>query len=498
MENKYGLSLIVPIGIENDENIQALHRLESLIVLYNHSKLNNTELIVSECGSNIYFKEEIKNLCLKYKVIYISANKNLFLSGLARNNGSLIAKYKFLGFVDIDLRFSTNLFIKIFSKIKQLHMNNKKNIFFSIPVFYLNKDFSVKLLNSKDFDYKINNLANEYFNHNDKTKVEYYSHVSSFIVVSKHHFYSIGGNDLDYKGHGFEDFDLLYRLIYEEGIIPKPTNHLVDKRTWDFNSYDGLRAYFAIKSIYNNCLNDNIYTVHLWHERPKNTSFYKKNNNRIIYKNKFNNFDLSGKHPKPLSFRKNNCIFCGDEVEIKKLKDLLPFLGNIELYSNNQEYNLDNYFCFIYPIKEKYKKIYNKCKNIKEFNYYEIQENDIFFNVYLNKKEILKAYFFNNKSNKIFYKFSLKNNIINYSKVINKNISLKLINKIKNIKYMNTNKKINLTKKCNEIHISNLIISKHINSIKANKIKIIFNRFRKNPYYFLKKLFKGNTHETHI
>ncbi|MBZ7986290.1 hypothetical protein AVANS14531_08055 [Campylobacter sp. Cr9] len=490
MENKYGLSLIVPIGIENDENIQALHRLESLIVLYNNSKLNNTELIVSECGSNIYFKEEIKKLCHKYGVTYTSVNENLFLSGLARNHGSLIAKYKFLGFIDIDLRFSTNLFMKIFSKIKQLQMNKKKNIFFTIPVFYLNKDFSVRLLNSENSDYEINNLANEYFNHNDKTKVEYYSHVSSFIVVNKHHFYSIGGNDLDYKGHGFEDFDLLYRLIYEEGIIPKPTNHLIDKRTWNFNSYDGLRSYFAIKSIYNDCLNDNIYTVHLWHERQKNTSFYKKNNNRIIYKSKFNNFDLSGKHPKPLSFRENNCIFFGEKNEIKNLKDILPFIGNIKLYNENQEYDLNNDFCFIHPIKDKYKEIYCKYKNIQKINYYEIKEKNNFYNISFNNKEILKVYFLNHNNIKIFYKFLFENNALNYSTKMNKKISINLINKIKNIKYVNKNKKINLKNTSNIIHISNIIISRYIDSIKTSKIKIIFNRFRKNPYYFFKKIFK--------
>lgn len=171
------------------------------------------------------------------------------------------------------------------------------------------------------------------------------------------------------------------------------------------------------------------------------------------------------------------------------MKDILPFIGNIKLYNENQKYDLNNDFCFIHPIKDKYKKNYYECKNIQKVNCYEIKEKINFYNISLNNKEILKAYFLNYNSIKIFYKFLFENNALNYSTTMNKKISISLINKIKNIKYVN--KKTNLKNTNNEIHISNIIISRHINSIKTSKIKIIFNRFRKNPYYFLKNFLKG-------
>lgn len=501
MHNNYGLSLIVPIGIENDENKQALFRLENLILLYLESKLHNTELIISECGSSGFYKTLIFELCSKYKITYNTCNEQIFLSGHARNQGALIAKYSYLGFIDIDLRFSTDLFKKIFMYIDRLNMNDNKKRFFSIPVFYLTKDYSIKLLQSDNYNEDINNLYSKYINGDCKNSIEYYSPVSSFLIINKYHFFSIGGNDLDYKGHGFEDFDLLYRLIDEEGIIPKPKNHLLDTRVWEINNYEGLRAYFYAKSLFDKCLKENIFIIHLWHNRPKNTSFYRKNKNRQIYKDKFTHFDNTKIHPLQLSYKQNNILLLGNENDINIFKDIILHLGQVKLLTNNDlnnyisNINSSNVTHTIFIDIKHYQEIYQYA-NKYNLNYFVIKKIDnnsykIYSN--LNQKNIKKSLYVKHNNSYYFYKLIIDDKMLyNNTKPNIKQITMnkETIEKLKyDLKQIEATHENTIINNKHFIYTNNLIINS-INNSKCNNLKVLFNNFKKNPYMFLKKIFQ--------
>lgn len=246
----YGISFVTSIGVENEDNHQAFLRLKDLVSYFKSRLISNVELIVSECGSNDYYKSEIKNLCENENITFVQTKNNIFSLVLARNNGAKVANYSHLGFIDVDLRFSDNFFSNLFSLMNNLNMKNDKKAFFSVPVFYLTREFSMAFMSAENKNDLIKKMYFEYIEGRAADLIEFYSPISSLIIVNKYHFLSCGGNNPAYSGHGFEDFDLLYRLMAENNKISKPSNYLVDKRNWDTYTYDGLRSYFSIMGNY--------------------------------------------------------------------------------------------------------------------------------------------------------------------------------------------------------------------------------------------------------
>ncbi|WP_230478948.1 hypothetical protein, partial [Kingella kingae] len=39
------------------------------------------------------------------------------------------------------------------------------------------------------------------------------------------HYLSVGGHDLAFRGHGYEDFELFHRLLCEDYIVPKSQDY---------------------------------------------------------------------------------------------------------------------------------------------------------------------------------------------------------------------------------------------------------------------------------
>ncbi|MBT0879592.1 glycosyltransferase, partial [Campylobacter sp. 2018MI01] len=408
----FGLSIIIPIGIEEKHNLYILKRLQQLVIniLYYSKKYKNIEIIISESGSLCEIKNQIIKISNKYNIKYNLSN-SIFQLSETRNNGSLIAKYSHITFIDVDLRISENFFKKLFQIIEELDMKNNKAAFFTLPVYYLNKNFTEYYIKHKK---NISKIISDITKKNKKRYIENFSPASSVIIVNKVHFYSVGGYNTIYKGHAFEDFDLMYRLLAELDQIKKPKNVLKDYRTWDIKKYDGLRAYLSKTG--EQALKKQLYTIHLWHSRPKIITFYKKNNNRSLYKKIFKEFDKTLSHPIPLSPINNNILFIGKikTPAFNCLKDFIPYLGKVIEYQE-KDFFYNNVF------DDKKFKIY-----IKKYNIHTI----LFTNPYGNAKR-LAIYNCCKKKNIPFYCFDrgalpdswfLDHTGFNYDSILYKNI----------------------------------------------------------------------------
>lgn len=333
-----GISFIIPIGIENDFNLKVLERLKNLYYCYLKNNTKQTEFIISECGSSKQNKTLIEQFCNENNINFTTLNNNKFSLSESRNNGVLAAKYSHICFLDVDLRFDNNFIDKIFNIFSIKNMANDKKSFFTIPVYYLTKEYSEILEKSADYNMLVNKIGYEHIlNINDN--IEIYSPISSVCIVNRFHYLSIGGTNPIYDGHGFEDFDLYYRLLSENNQIEKPSNYLIDKKTYQTVSYDGLRAMFYVLGNITRQLNSSLYTVHIWHERPKSSSFYKPNKNREIYKTIFTNFDKTHYHPYPISYKKTNILFFGIQNDNASniIRDFTIHLGNI-IYAKETDF----------------------------------------------------------------------------------------------------------------------------------------------------------------
>ena len=95
---------------------------------------------------------------------------------------------------------------------------------------------------------------------------------TSSIVINKHKFLEIGGNDERFVGHGYEDFDLLARILHSCVKFEKmPKNLLYDSRNWNFKDY---KPVFIMK----------IY-VSSFKNRRKGCLYEERNNCRNFHRN---------------------------------------------------------------------------------------------------------------------------------------------------------------------------------------------------------------------
>src|SRR5690606_28317349 len=191
--------------------------------------------------------------------------------------------------------------------------------------------------------------------------IESFANCSSVMVVDKLHYLSIGGHNPEFNGHGYEDFELYHRLMVEENIIPRAHNYIKDTKTWKTYTYNGFRSQMSI--IARPALALNLIVFHLWHPRPKQSSFYNPKrlaeNRERIFKS-FNEFDKSKKHPKPLVDSKKNdtniLLFAPfNSSPFNCLRDIYPFLGNPICVNEEDFYDFENESIkesFFYFLKE--------------------------------------------------------------------------------------------------------------------------------------------------
>lgn len=75
--------------------------------------------------------------------------------------------------------------------------------------------------------------------------VKFYSPASSSMVLNRHKYLEIGGNDNAYIGHGYEDFDFMMRVFKSCAVFEKmPMNLDFDFRNWSFDNFKGFHAWF--------------------------------------------------------------------------------------------------------------------------------------------------------------------------------------------------------------------------------------------------------------
>ena len=338
----YDLSVIIPFRCENEDSLYLLERLEELCKgLVKHSAI---EFIVVDSGSLIKYSKQCEKICQDShcKYLFQDTRGKSFSLGGSRDYGVQHASGNAISFLDVDLRVSPTFWDRLLVLMKSWGISEYKKSFLAVPCLYLTKQGTDEFLLTKESESKYQNIYLEYLQ-GQRESVESFAACSSVMVVDRLHYLSIGGHNPEFDGHGYEDFELYHRLMGEENIIPRADAYLKDTKNWTSATYNGFRSQLSI--IARPALMMNLMVFHLWHPRPKKSSFYNpqklQDNRNLIFK-AFEDFDKNKNHPAPLisaDAQDKNIVFFGklNTSAFDCIRNMLPILGNIMCLS---EYDL--------------------------------------------------------------------------------------------------------------------------------------------------------------
>ena len=334
----YQLSVIVPFRCENSHSDFLFERLKDLCT--NYLKHSEIEFIVVDSGSLPEYSSLCEKLCADTGCRYLFQNTRgeTFSLGGCRDFGVEHAKGQAISFLDVDLRMPASFWDRVLVLMKSWGISQYKKSFLAIPCLYLTKEGAENFLTQDDNEDKYQQIYLEYLQGNNEN-VESFATCSSVMIVDRLHYLSVGGHDPKFKGHGYEDFELYHRLMVEENIIPRSHNYYKDTKTWTTFTYNGFRSQLSILA--RPALMMNLMVFHLWHPRPKQSSFYNpkklQENRERIFK-AFEAFDKNKEHPAPLVSAPSlykNVIFFGkiNTNSFNTLRSIFPLLGNITCVS---------------------------------------------------------------------------------------------------------------------------------------------------------------------
>ncbi|EAJ4016163.1 sugar transferase, partial [Campylobacter jejuni] len=160
---------------------------------------------------------------------------------------------------------------------------------------------------------------------------------TSSIVINKHQFLRLGGNDENFIGHGYEDFDLFARILKACVSFEKmPANLSYDARNWNFFNFKGFRSWFSLLG-YEACFYG-IYMYHFYHIEPNQNAYMqnKDKNHRLFYKH-LKNIKKHDLKPLQVFKAKGEKVLMLFKDQNYDFKDISVYVGEI-IYKNISDF----------------------------------------------------------------------------------------------------------------------------------------------------------------
>lgn len=286
----------------------------------------NVDFMVVDDGST---DDDYRLLCeresTRVKVISTGAKYYQdFSLARARNFAAQRAKGDFVMFMDADLVPYPGFYRDIFIEMHALQMRTHVNRFLMVPVIYLT-EAGYSLMQSLPKLYWRTHFINAK-NSDDSNLIEKHSSGTSVIVVDRHYYMSRCGQDEDFQGWGFEDYEFTNRLIRRSRMFPLPANWLsIAGNFMTISSYEGWKACYRLHGDW--LAAKGIYLFHAPHPIERHYHSRKAQNEQFL-RSKMAADAQSPSEPEPLPdlhagtsllFRRNP--FCWD-------REFAPFLGN--------------------------------------------------------------------------------------------------------------------------------------------------------------------------
>lgn len=279
---KYKYSVIVPIDLAL-RPFDILRKVKSIL----QRSSEEVEIVFGHNDRGGIFDKYLKKITQKSNVRLISGKfyTRLICQSLLRNRAVEQCSSEFIYLMDADCLFDEELSDSCINDIK-----NNKIPFIILSCLYLSRKGSREI-----FKYTREEMFDKYI----AFRKDLYLHLASpsaNIFMKKTDYFSIGGFDEEFMGHGGEDFEFMIKLALYKNVI-KPTKDLMLNKFYKapllsegfrkYLSFSGLPYFFDKKIVF-----------HLHHNRSKLRGYfkqYRKNSNLLQEKIKLNsNLDESG------------------------------------------------------------------------------------------------------------------------------------------------------------------------------------------------------------
>ncbi|MCW1324241.1 galactosyltransferase-related protein [Campylobacter jejuni] len=326
------LSVVIPFGLSKERSYIE----ERIIEKAKYFKSDeNIEFIFVEGYSSK--DHELKNFIQTNHHIYLKdTEQKAFSQGGCRNLGASYAHSNVLLFLDVDCYISLDNFEKILKLIQIKNISQNINALIVLPVVYLNKEANEKLKQYDDKFWDI--LIQEDLFTAKNTWVKFFAPSStSSIVINKHQFLRLGGNDENFIGHGYEDFDLFARVLKACVSFEKmPTNLSYDARNWNFFNFKGFRSWFSLLG-HEACFYG-IYMYHFYHIEPNQNAYMqnKDKNHQLFYKH-LKNIKKHDLKPLQVFKAKGEKVLMLFKDQNYDFKDISVYVGEI-IYKNISDF----------------------------------------------------------------------------------------------------------------------------------------------------------------
>ncbi|RTJ20756.1 sugar transferase [Campylobacter jejuni] len=326
------LSVIIPFGLSKER-----HYIEERV-------LQKAKFFQSDENIEFIFVEgysskdhELKNFIQANHHIYLKdMDQKAFSQGRCRNLGASYAHSNVLLFLDVDCYISLDNFEKILKLIQIKNISQNINALIVLPVVYLSKEANEKLKQYDDKFWDI--LIQEDLFTAKNTWVKFFAPSStSSIVINKHQFLRLGGNDENFIGHGYEDFDLFARILKACVSFEKmPANLSYDARNWNFFNFKGFRSWFSLLG-YEACFYG-IYMYHFYHIEPNQNAYMqnKDKNHQLFYKH-LKNIKKHDLKPLQVFKAKDEKVLMLFKDQNYDFKDISVYMGEI-IYKNISDF----------------------------------------------------------------------------------------------------------------------------------------------------------------
>ncbi|HFF9582748.1 TPA: glycosyltransferase [Campylobacter jejuni] len=329
------LSVIIPFGLSKERPYIEERVLQKAKFFQSDE---NIEFIFVEGYSSK--DHELKNFIQANHHIYLKdMDQKAFSQGRCRNLGASYAHSNVLLFLDVDCYISLDNFEKILKLIQIKNISQNINALIVLPVVYLNKEANEKLKQYDDKFWDI--LIQEDLFTAKNTWVKFFAPSStSSIVINKYQFLRLGGNDENFIGHGYEDFDLFARILKACVSFEKmPANLSYDARNWNFFNFKGFRSWFSLLG-YEACFYG-IYMYHFYHIEPNQNAYMhnKDKNHRLFYKH-LKNIKKHDLKPLQVFKAKGEKVLMLFKDQNYDFKDISVYMGEI-IYKNISDFFMD-------------------------------------------------------------------------------------------------------------------------------------------------------------
>lgn len=308
--------------------------------LYERAKFFLQESYVSDFSNRIFvdfssskeIADELEEIATSRGIKYIRLNKHgeLYSSGVCRNVGAIEASTKFISFQDVDLFANDWVYKSIENRLKKYKYFNELEL---IPCLYLTEEFSKEYLELTDYEQSY--TIQQAFLENNREILHMYAPASSCKLLDRKFYLMSGGMHKEFYGHGFEDFELHYRLCDMSKKFYRTHSSRSHDYMYDSLEYKGYRTFFSMFG--RPLMDEGLYFVHLWHDNHVGTNYQKRNRiNRGIFERLMTEYD-NGKSriaPLPNIHTEEKILVLGSKksINVNSLKQVFVELGNFEFF----------------------------------------------------------------------------------------------------------------------------------------------------------------------